>query len=127
MAIGQSQTLQQVRRLAAYLPRRLRRQILSLIPFSIIPGVLDAASIAVVARMMQTLLGSKFNQNLPFIPALGSDRFEQTIWLIFFFVLFSWLRSISRLGVLAIQERLTGKVWLYLTNTIYARILSRPT
>ena len=125
MAIGQSQTLQQVRRLAAYLPRRLRRQILSLIPFSIIPGVLDAASIAVVARMMQTLLGSKFNQNLPFIPALGSDRFEQTIWLIFFFVLFSWLRSISRLGVLAIQERLTGKVWLYLTNTIYARILSR--
>ena len=126
MAIWQSQTLQELRRLASYLPKRLRRQVLLVIPFSVIPAVLDAASIAVVARMMQTLLGSKFHQRLPFIPALGGDRFEQTLWLIVFFIIFSWMRSVARLGVLALHERMVGKVWLFLTNTIYARILSRP-
>jgi ATP-binding cassette subfamily B protein len=126
MAAFQSQTVQEVSRLAAQLPRRLRRQILWLIPLSIIPGVLDAASIAVVARMMATLLGSRFRQGMPFIPAPGGDRLEQSLWLIGLFILFSWSRSLARIAVLALQERLTGRVWLWLTDSLYSRVLSQP-
>ena len=126
MAALKSQTLQELVRLADQLPRRLRRQILGLIPLSVIPGMLDAASIAVVARMMATLLGSRFREGMPFIPALGTDRFEQSLWLIGLFILFSWSRSLVRVVVLALQERLTGQVWLWITDAVYGRILSQP-
>ena len=126
MAPVQSKTFQQVRQLAAQLPRRLRRQILLLLPVAVVPGILDAASIAVVAWMMSTLLGSKLKQGIPALPFLQGDRFDQALWLIGLFILLSWLRSLSRLLVLALQERLNGQLWLWLTETIYARILSQP-
>jgi ATP-binding cassette subfamily B protein len=127
MALVQSKTLQQVSRLRALLPRRLRRQILLLTPVSVLPGLLDAASIAVVAWLMSTLLGTRLRQGIPSLPFLdSSERFEQVLWLIGLFIVFSWLRSLSKLAVLAIQERLTGQLWLWLTDTIYAQILSQP-
>lgn len=125
MASVQSKTLQQVSRLAARLPRRLRRQMVVLIPVSLLPGVLDAASLAVVAWLMSTLLGSRLRQGIPALPFASADRFEQTLWLIGLFITFSWLRSLSRLVVLAIQERLTGQLWLWLTDSLFARILSQ--
>ena len=126
MAPVPSKTLQQVSRLAGQLPQRLRRQILLLLPVSVVPGLLDAASIAVVAWMMSTLLGTRLRQGIPALPFLHGDRFDQALWLIGLFILFSWLRSLSKLAVLALQERLTGQLWLWLTETIYARILSQP-
>ena len=123
MAIVQSKTLQQASSLVALLPRRLRRQILWLVPIAVLPGILDALSIAVVAWMMSTLLGTKLRQGIPALPFIGSDRFEQALWLIAIFILLSWMRSLIKLAVLAIQEKLTGKLWLWLTDSIYSRIL----
>ena len=120
-----SRTLQQVGVLAARLPPQLRRRILLLLPISVIPGLLDAASIAVVAWMMSTLLGTKLRQGIPALPFIKGDRLDQALWLIGLFIAFSWLRSLSKLAVLALQERMTGQLWLWLTESIYARILSQ--
>ena len=125
MVLVQSKTLQEAASLVALLPRRLRQQILWLIPIAVLPGILDALSIAVVAWMMSTLLGTKLRQGIPALPFIGADRFEQALWLIAIFVLLSWMRSLIKLAVLALQERLTGKLWLWLTDNIYARILSQ--
>jgi ATP-binding cassette subfamily B protein len=103
----------------------LRRRILVLLPISVIPGLLDAASIAVVAWMMSTLLGTKLRQGIPALPFLKGDRLDQALWLIGLFIAFSWLRSLSKLAVLALQERITGQLWLWLTENIYERILSQ--
>lgn len=126
MAQLPSKTLQQVIQLAGQLPPRLRRRILFLLPIAVVPGILDAASIAVVAWMMSTLLGTRLRQGIPALPFLQGDRLDQALWLIALFILFSWLRSLSKLVVLGLQERMTGQLWLWLTETIYARILSQP-
>jgi len=120
-----SRTFQQVGDLAGRLPPQLRRRILVLLPIAVIPGLLDAASIAVVAWMMSTLLGTKLRQGIPALPFLKGDRLEQALWLIGLFIAFSWLRSLSKLAVLALQERMTGQLWLWLTENIYERILSQ--
>jgi ATP-binding cassette, subfamily B, bacterial len=120
-----SRTFQQVGDLASRLPSHLRRRILVLLPISVIPGLLDAASIAVVAWMMSTLLGTKLRQGIPALPFLKGDRLDQALWLIGLFIAFSWLRSLSKLAVLALQERITGQLWLWLTENIYERILSQ--
>jgi ATP-binding cassette subfamily B protein len=120
-----SRTLQQVGDLASRLPPQLRRRILVLLPISVIPGLLDAASIAVVAWMMSTLLGTKLRQGIPALPFLKGDRLDQALWLIGLFIAFSWLRSLSKLAVLALQERMTGQLWLWLTESIYERILAQ--
>jgi ATP-binding cassette subfamily B protein len=126
MAQLPSKTLQQVIQLAGQLPPGLRRRILVLLPISIVPGIFDAASIAVVAWMMSTLLGTRLRQGIPALPFLKGDRLDQTLWLIGLFIAFSWFRSLSKLVVLGWQERTTGQLWLWLTETIYARILSQP-
>ena len=126
MAQLPSKTLQQVIQLAGQLPPGLRRRFLVLLPISVVPGIFDAASIAVVAWMMSTLLGTRLRQGIPVLPFLQGDRLDQTLWLIGLFIAFSWLRSLSKLLVLAWQERTTGQLWLWLTETIYARILSQP-
>ena len=126
MAQLPSKTLQQVAQLAAQLPPRLRRRILLLLPVAVVPGILDAASIAVVAWMMSALLGTRLRQGIPSLPFLKGDRLDQALTLIALFILFSWLRSLSKLVVLALQERMTGQLWLWLTETIYARILAQP-
>jgi len=120
-----SRTLQQVGDLASRLPPQLRRRILVLLPIAVIPGLLDAASIAVVAWMMSTLLGTKLRQGIPALPFLKGDRLDQALWLIGLFIAFSWLRSLSKLAVLALQERMTGQLWLWLTESIYERILAQ--
>jgi len=126
MAQLPSKTLQQVVQLSTRLPPGLRRRILLLLPISVVPGILDAASIAVVAWMMSSLLGTRLRHGMPALPFLQGDRLDQTLWLIGLFIIFSWLRSLSKLVVLGLQERTTGQLWLWLTETIYARILSQP-
>ena len=126
MAMLPSKTLRQVIRLSIYLPPRLRRRILLLMPVAVVPGILDAASIAVVAWMMSALLGTRLRQGIPDLPFLTGDRLDQSLTLIALFILFAWLRSISKLVVLALQERMTGQLWLWMTETIYARILTQP-
>ncbi|MBW0166543.1 MAG: ABC transporter ATP-binding protein/permease [Vulcanococcus sp.] len=121
-----SKTLQQVIQLSGQLPPGLRRRVLVLLPISVVPGIFDALSIAVVAWMMSTLLGTRLRQGIPSLPFLKGDRLDQALLLIGLFIAFSWLRSLSKLVVLGLQERTTGQLWLWLTETIYARILSQP-
>ena len=126
MAQLRSETLHQVVVLAGRLPPGLRRRILVVLPISILPGVLDAASIAVVAWMMSTLLGTRLRHGIPSLPFLHGNKLDQALWLIALFIVFSWLQSLSKLLVLALQERATGRLWLWLTEEIYSRILSQP-
>lgn len=126
MASIPSKTLNELSHLMGRLPPRLRRNIWLMFPVSIVPGFLDAASIAVVAWMVSTLLGTKLRYGQPPFASWFADRFELALWLIALFVALSWLRSLTRLGIAAMQERLTGQLWLWLSESIYARILSQP-
>ena len=51
MPFLRSETVHQLRQILDYLPRQRRRALLLLVPFSVIPGVLDLLSVAVVARL----------------------------------------------------------------------------
>lgn len=126
MVLLPSKTLQELSHVLGHLPRRMRRRIWLMLPVSIVPGLLDAASIAVVAWMVSTLLGTKLRYGQPPFAAWVSDRFQLALGLIVLFVALSWLRSLSRLAIAAMQEHLSGQLWLWLSESIYARILSQP-
>ena len=126
MALLPSRTLKELSHLLGRLPRRLRRRIWLMLPVSAVPGLLDAASIAVVAWMVSTLLGTKLRYGQPPFASWVGDRFQLALGLIMLFVALSWLRSMTRLAIAAMQEHLSGQVWLWLSESIYARVLSQP-
>jgi len=118
-----SKTYRQLSKLFKHLPNKLKKQIYLQLPLSILPGIFDAASIAVVAWMMSVILGTRPRYGVPAIQFLSGDKFDKTIFLICLFILLTWFRSLSKLAVLAFQERLLGQFWLWLTETIYSRLL----
>lgn len=126
MVLLPSRTLKELSHLLGRLPRRLRRRIWLMLPISAVPGLLDAASIAVVAWMVSTLLGTKLRYGQPPFASWVGDRFQLALGLIMLFVALSWLRSMTRLAIAAMQEHLSGQVWLWLSESIYARVLSQP-
>lgn len=125
MALLRSETLGQLNALFDHLPLRRKREMLRLIPISVLPGLLDLLSIAVIARLMGSILGGKLQNNLPGITVFGSKGLEQALWLVLIFVVLIWSRSLARLMVLYLQERLNGKIWLDLSSVIYGRILGQ--
>ena len=72
----QSRTLQELKRLFSYLPRRRLRTLLVLVPLSMMPGIIDLASIAVVARLMGTLVGHHLDDLIPGMRVFGLPPIE---------------------------------------------------
>ena len=109
----------------AYLPAQRLRQLRRVVLFSLIPGIIDLASVAVIARLMGSLVGSDLEDRLPGVKVFGGDAVDQSLWLILIFVILSWIASFSKFGLQFLQQRLTARVWIDLSNMIHAKVLAQ--
>ena len=121
----QSRTLQELKRLFSYLPRRRLRTLLVLVPLSMMPGIIDLASIAVVARLMGTLVGHHLDDLIPGMRVFGGNGIDQSLWLIGIFVALAWMSSATKLSLRFLQYRLTARVWGDLSRLLFERLLQQ--
>ena len=121
----QSRTLQELKRLFSYLPRRRLRTLLVLVPLSMMPGIIDFASIAVVARLMGTLVGHHLDDLIPGMRVFGGNGIDQSLWLIGIFVGLAWMSSATKLSLRFLQYRLTARVWGDLSRLLFQRLLQQ--
>ena len=121
----QSRTLQELKRLFSYLPRRRLRTLFVLVPLSMMPGIIDLASIAVVARLMGTLVGHHLDDLIPGMRVFGGNGIDQSLWLIGIFVGLAWMSSATKLSLRFLQYRLTARVWGDLSRLLFERLLQQ--
>ena len=74
-----SQTLDLLVRLLSHLPAQRRRTLLQLLPFSVLPGLTDLALVAVGARMVGSLVGTRLADNLPGVKVFGGNQIDQSL------------------------------------------------
>ena len=110
--LTRSRTYRQLRALMAYLPPERLRQMRTVVAFSFIPGFVDLASVAVIARLMGALVGGKLEDRLPGVRVFGGDAIDQSLWLILIFVILSWIASFGKFGLQFLQQRLLTLLWL---------------
>ena len=123
--IARSRTASQLRALIGYLPPEMVRQFRLVLAVSLIPGIIDLASVAVIARLMGSLVGTHLEDRLPGVKVFGGDSSDQSLWLILIFVILSWLASFSKFGLQYLQQKLTARVWIELSNMIHAKVLAQ--
>ena len=91
-----SQTLDLLVRLLSHLPAQRRRTLLQLLPFSVLPGLMDLALVAVGARMVGSLVGTRLADHLPGVKVFGGNQIDQSLWLVCLFIGIAWLASFSK-------------------------------
>lgn len=123
--LSKSRTYRQLRTLLTFLPRERIKQLKILVPLSILPGLIDLASVGVIARLMGALVGRPLEDRIPGVRIFGGDEIDQSIWLILMFALLAWAASFSKLGLQFFQQRLTARVWIDLSNKIHANVLAQ--
>jgi ATP-binding cassette subfamily B protein len=123
--LARSRTYQQLRALISYLPKERIAQLRLLVPLSFIPGLIDLASVGVVARLMGALVGSKLEDRIPGVRVFGGDLVDQSLWLILMFAILAWMASFSKFTLQFFQQRLTARVWIDLSNRIHANVLAQ--
>jgi len=121
----QSQTFDQLRQLLDYLPPRRLKAFLLLLPVSVLPGLIDLASVAVIARLTGALVGSELEDRVPSVHVFGGNSVDQSLWLILIFVVLAWLASISKLSLKYFQQRVSASVWRDLSNEVHSRLLQQ--
>ena len=94
----------------AYLPSERLSQLKWVVAASIIPGFVDLASVAVIARLMGALVGTRLGDGVPGVKVFGGDAVDQGLWLIAIFALLSWIGSFGKLGLQFLQQRLTARL-----------------
>ena len=107
--LPRSRTARQLRALLAHLPPERIQQLRRVVAFSFIPGVIDLASVAVIARLMGSLVGSDLEDRLPGVKVFGGNAADQSLWLILMFVILSWIASFGKFGLQFLQQRLTAR------------------
>ena len=120
-----SQTFDQIRQLLGYLPERRLQSLLVLVPCSVLPGVIDLVSVAVIARLTGALVGSELEDRLPGVHVFGGDGVDQSLWLILVFIVLAWLASLSKLSLKFFQQRLSAQIWRDLSDQVHARLLQQ--
>jgi ATP-binding cassette subfamily B protein len=118
-----SQTLSNLRRLLGYLPRRRLWSLALQVVLSVVPGVVDLLTVAVVARLTGALSGAALYDQLPGIHVFGGDRPDQSLWLIGVFVLLAWVSSLTKLLLRYLQNSVSTEIWRDLSDQAYARVV----
>jgi ATP-binding cassette subfamily B protein len=59
------------------------------------------------------------------VKVFGGDAIDQSLWLILIFVILSWIASAGKFGLQFLQQRLTARIWIDLSNMIHARVLAQ--
>ena len=118
-----SETVDVLLRLLSHLPQQRQRSLWRLLPFSVLPGLLDLALVAVGARMVGSLVGSSLADQIPGIKVFGGNQLDQSLWLVTIFIGLAWCASLSKLFLQLFQERITARIWRDLSNQIHERVL----
>jgi len=118
-----SQTLSNLRRLLGYLPRRRLWSLALQVVLSVVPGVVDLLTVAVVARLTGALSGAALYDQLPGIHFFGGDRPDQSLWLIGVFVFLAWVSSLTKLLLRYLQNAVSTEIWRDLSDQAYARVV----
>ncbi len=121
-----SRTLDQLRHLLNHLPRRRRSALWMLVPLSVVPGVIDLASVAVIARLTGSLVDSDLEDRLPGIHVFGGDSVNQSVWMILVFILLAWGASLSKISLKFFQQRLSAGIWRDISDEVHSRLLQQP-
>ena len=121
-----SQTLSNLRRLLGYLPPHRLWSLGIQVLLSLVPGVVDLLTVAVVARLTGALSGAALDDRLPGIHVFGGDRPDQSLWLIGLFVLLAWVSSLTKLLLRYLQNSVSTEIWRDLSDQAFARVLRQP-
>ena len=126
VGIGGSQSLKQLVQMLGYLPKRRVRAMRGLFWISLLPGILDFASIAVVARLSGALVGGRLTDIFPGIRFFGGGQLEQSLWLAVIFIALIWLQSVVKIILRFSQEKIASDIWLDLSARIFSGIIQQP-
>jgi ATP-binding cassette subfamily B protein len=121
-----SQTLSNLSRLLGYLPPQRLWSLGIQVLLSLVPGVVDLLTVAVVARLTGALSGAALDDRLPGIHVFGGDRPDQSLWLIGLFVLLAWVSSLTKLLLRYLQNSVSTEIWRDLSDQAFARVLRQP-
>lgn len=118
-----SQTARNIHRLLGYLPRHRLWSLGFQILLSLVPGVVDLLTVAVVARLTGALSGAALDDWLPSIHVFGGDRPDQSLWLIGVFLLLAWISSLTKLLLRFLQNSVSTEIWRDLSDQAFSRVL----
>ncbi len=125
VGIGGSQSIKQLMQMLGYLPKRRIKAMRGLFWISLLPGILDFASIAVVGRLSGALIGGRLTDILPGIRFFGGGQLEQSLWLAVIFIVFIWLQSVVKIALRFSQEKIASDIWLDLSAIIFSGIIQQ--
>ena len=119
----QSQTLTNLRKLLAYLPRRRKQQLLVVVFVGFFQGILDIFLVALLARLVGLLSGNNLQDMIPGIKVFGGALLDQAGWIVGLLILFFWLASGVRFTVSLMQSLLSAEIWNDLVNRVYLTLM----
>ena len=119
----QSQTLINLRKLLAFLPRRRNQQLLIVMLAAFFQGVMDVFLVALLARLVGLLAGNNLQDKIPGIKVFGGALLDQAGWIVGLLILTFWLASGVRFGVSLMQSLLSAEIWNDLVNHVYLTLM----
>ncbi|HAU16075.1 MAG TPA: multidrug ABC transporter ATP-binding protein, partial [Gammaproteobacteria bacterium] len=119
----QSQTLTNLRKLLAYLPRRRNQQLVVVMVAAFFQGVMDVFLVALLARLVGLLAGNSLQDKIPGIKVFGGALLDQAGWIVGLLILAFWLASCVRFGVSLMQSLLSAEIWNDLVNRVYLTLM----
>ncbi|KZR85051.1 Multidrug resistance ABC transporter ATP-binding and permease protein [Synechococcus sp. MIT S9509] len=119
----QSQTLINLRKLLAYLPRRRNQQLIVVMVAAFFQGVMDVFLVALLARLVGLLAGNNLQDKIPGIKVFGGALLDQAGWIVGLLILTFWLASGVRFGVSLMQSLLSAEIWNDLVNRVYLTLM----
>tara|TARA_B100001939_G_scaffold46009_1_gene35569 strand:- start:1542 stop:3359 length:1818 start_codon:yes stop_codon:yes gene_type:complete len=119
----QSQTWSNLRQLLGELPKRRVRLFVLVLLASLVQGLVDVFLVALLARLVGLLAGSKLEDYLPGIKVFGGGFLDQSGWLVVLLIASFWLASGIRFAVALMQSLLSAEVWNDLVNKVYDNLM----
>ena len=118
-----SKTLSDLARLFNYLPRRRYRDLFFVMAVSVLQGLMDIFLVALVARLVGLMAGTKLADQLPGIKIFGGDLFDQAGWLVVILIVAFWLTALTRFLAALLQSMLSAEIWGDLIHKAYENII----
>ena len=120
-----SRTLNYLIKIISYLPKIRRKELISLIPISILAGISEVIVLGFLARLFNFLIDEP-RESIPFI----SDIFNfepkyKIIILISIFILSNWFASVIKLYLRAKQLKIKASIWRDLSELAHKNLLSQ--
>lgn len=118
-----SQTLAQLSRLLAYLPRQRLRGLVLLLAVSLLVGLFDLVFVGLLARLAGAMSGSQLIDRIPNVLVFGGGRADQSLWIAGLLIALVWINMAMKYAAALIQGLLSAQIWADYGERIYANVL----